>query len=517
VPLDPDICYRAVRSRDTRFDGRFFTAVLTTGIYCRPICPARLPARGNVRFYDCAAAAEEAGFRPCRRCRPETAPGTPAWSGTSATVTRALRLIAEGALDGPGQLDDLADRLGVTGRHLRRLFDTHLGASPIAVAQARRVHFAKMLLDNTPLPITEIAMSSGFSSVRRFNTVFSKTFGRSPREVRESRPARTPLRTKQGLELHLSFREPFDWRAMLEFLALRAIPGVEAIEEGHYRRILSMGSETGLIEVSRVRGRSQLELWISPSLSRYVLPIAERVRSAFDLAADSRIIEAQLSKDPLLREIVEQHPGTRVPGAWNPFEVAVRAILGQQVSVKGATTLSGRLVEAYGVDSGSEDAGCRWLFPSAARLSRARLDRVGLTNARARALRALASAVNRGGLRFDGAGELDATIESLTSLPGIGPWTAHYIAMRSCGEPDAFPSGDLALRKVAKQLDPEIDDESKLLERATCWRPWRAYAAMFIWRYHATRSSAEPDAKVRRVTAGLGAGQGRRTTRGPAP
>ena len=482
MELDHDTCYRALRTRDARFDGRFFTGVHSTGIYCRPICPARTPKQTNVDFYACASAAEDAGFRPCRRCRPESAPGTPAWLGTSTTVTRAMRLISEGALDGSGEIDVLADRLGVSARHLRRLFDEHLGASPVAIAQARRVHFAKTLLDSTDLPITEIAYSSGFSSVRRFNAAFAKTFARSPREVREIDAKSNSSGDPRALELHLSYRKPYDFDALLGFLAARAIPGVEFIQAGHYWRTVSVEAERGVIEIWRDEGNCQLVLRIASSLSRHALWLAERVRRLFDLAADSRVIESQLAADPMLNNAVKRFSGTRVPGAWDPFEVSVRAILGQQVSVKGATTLSGRLAKAYGDPIECDQAECAVLHPGPEKLLRARAERIGLTRARAAAVRSLSSAVVSQRVRFDSACGLDDAIESLLSVRGVGSWTAHYIAMRACGEPDAFPSGDLILRRVAQQLEPDIDSEAKLVDRANEWRPWRAYAAMMLWR-----------------------------------
>ncbi len=495
-PLDHGSCYRALRTRDARFDGRFYTGVHTTGIYCRPICPARTPKASNVDFYLCAAAAEEAGFRPCKRCRPETAPGTPAWLGTSSTVTRALRLIAQGALDQGGGVDDLGDRLGVTARHLRRLFDEHLGASPIAIAQARRVHFARSLLERSQMPITEVAFASGFSSVRQFNTAFSKTFQQAPREIRRETPSATDA-GEQVLELHLAYREPYDFEALLDFLALRATPGVEQVEDGRYRRTVKFDDEAGVIEVARDPRAARLLLRVPLPLSFHALEIAERTRRLFDLSADSRVIEEQLAADPLLRPWVRRFPGTRVPGSWDGFETAVRAVIGQQVSVKGATTLSGRVATAYGEALPGGDEACNRLSPTPASLVRLRGERVGLTRARATTLRALARAVERGEVELDEASGLDATLASLQSLPGIGPWSAQYIAMRACGEPDAFPSGDLVLRRVAAALEPALERRGALDEHAEAWRPWRAYAAMLLWRHHGATASAPPRTEKR--------------------
>ena len=501
MTLDAHICYQALQSRDARFDGRFFTGVHTTGIYCRPVCPARTPRQSNVTFYPSAAAAEAAGFRPCMRCRPETSPGTPAWSGTAASVTRALRLIDDGFLD-DGTVDDLADALGMTSRHVRRLFDEHLGASPVAVAQARRVHFARRLVAETAMPITEIAFGAGFASVRRFNSVFRRTFGRPPsafrsgndgatsqadrRSAASSEKARTGRSPRTGaLALRLSARPPFDAQQVLEFVAPRAMPGVESVTPGRcYRRMARFGPDTGVIEVVSARD-GQLELRVPSSLAPHALTIVERTRRFFDLKADPLAIADHLSRDRMLSPLVDRFPGTRIPGAWSPFETAVRAILGQQISVAGATTLAGRFVDRYGERISMEhenDTGISHLFPEPERLMRARLETLGLTRARARAIRTLARATLDGAL--DAGAELEEIVARLESLDGIGPWTAHYMAMRVFGEPDAFPSGDLALRRAAEALDPSLDTEGKLIARAEAWRPWRAYATMLLWRHY---------------------------------
>ncbi len=341
----------------------------------------------------------------------------------------------------------------------------------------------------------QIAFSSGFSSVRRFNDAFAKTFQRSPREVRKRAASTAASGVREGLEVRLSYREPFDFEALLAFLAARAIPGVECVGDGCYRRTVALGSDRGVIEVRRDAGTRHLILRLPLELSRHAMTIVERVRRMFDLSADSRAIETQLCAEPLLRDTVKRFSGTRVPGAWDPFEVSVRAILGQQVSVKGATTLSGRLVEAYGARLDASDEPCSWLHPNPEKLLHARSERIGLTRARAAALRALSRAVIEQSVCFDGSGDLDAVIESLLGVQGIGPWTAQYIAMRACGEPDAFPSGDLVLRRVAGRLEPQLDNEARLLERSRAWSPWRAYAAMFLWRAHVPK----PKASVARV------------------
>ena len=483
--LDRNICYLAARSRDARFDGKFFIAVVTTGVYCRPVCPAPTPRLENVRFVACAAAAEEAGFRPCLRCRPETSPWTPAWLGASATVSRALRLISEGALD-EGSVDELAGRLGIGERHMRRLFIEHLGASPVAVAQTRRTHFAKKLIDETALPIAEVAYSSGFASLRRFNDAFRKAYGRSPSEWRKSKVKTNGSSGESRLSLKLPYRAPLDWLSLVRFLRARAIPGVESIDDSAYRRTVRIGEASGVIEVRPVEGQRHLLLSVPPELSRSVALIAERVRRLFDLKADPAEISGHLANDPSLTAAVEAYPGLRVPGTWDAFEIGVRAILGQQVSVMAATTLSGRLVEAYGTAlPGDAQNGLPWLFPGPERLSRVTVSKVGLPSKRAEAIRQFARAVHRGEVVLSSSAGLEATVEKLISLPGIGPWTAHYIAMRALGEPDAFPSSDLILRRAAANRRGQTVSEAELLERAEAWRPWRAYAALYLWTAYA--------------------------------
>jgi AraC family transcriptional regulator of adaptative response / DNA-3-methyladenine glycosylase II len=485
--LDPDVCYLALKSRDSRFDGRFFTAVVTTGVYCRPVCPAPLPRRRNVRFFACAAAAEDAGFRPCLRCRPEASPGTPAWIGTSASVNRALRLISEGYLDTAG-VDDLAERLGMGARHLRRLFITHLGASPIAVAKTRRVHFAKTLLDSTALPITEIAFCAGFSSIRRFNAIFRETFGRSPKQLRRGRHSGVDGGSSGCLGLRLPYRPPFDWQSLLGFLRPRAIPGVERVGESSYERTVRIGDVVGTIGVRNENTGRCLLLRIPAELSRYAPEITKRVRNLFDLRADPMSIESRLGRDPLLAAAVGKYPGLRIPGAWDGFETSVRAILGQQVSLKAATTIAGRIVKAYGEPfPDTTDSRLTHLFPGPERLSAVRFTGMGMPAGRTGAIRGLSRALRGGDLRLDGTVGLDEITERLTALNGIGPWTANYIAMRVCREPDAFPSGDLALRRAVMEQDRSCTSEAALLKRAEAWRPWRAYATMYLWTQYASK------------------------------
>jgi AraC family transcriptional regulator of adaptative response / DNA-3-methyladenine glycosylase II len=455
--LDPDLCYRALRSRDPRFDGRLFVAVVTTRIYCRPICPAPAAKRENIRFFAYAAAAERAGFRPCMRCRPEVAPWTPAWNGTSATVSRALRLIGEGALDSE-DVDTFAARLGVGSRQLRRLFLAHVGAPPIAVAQARRVHFARMLIEETSLPIADIAFAAGFESLRRFNSAVRTAYRIAPRDMRRGR-------VRPGLEgeiaIRLPYRPPFDWEGVLEFLLPRAIPGVECVEGSEYRRTIAVDGAHGVIRV-RTSSKPELILSVPNAFTKSLKTIVDRVRRMFDLFADPQTISEHLGRDPLLSPYVKRWPGIRVPGAWDPFELAVRAVVGQQVSVAAATTLMGRLAEAYGKPIETSDPSLRLLFPDAKRLARARIG--GMPATRAETIRAIAGA------------DIDS-VAGLVQIRGVGPWTANYIAMRALAEPDAFPVGDLALRRAAGGVT-----DRELARLAEAWRPWRAYAAMLLWR-----------------------------------
>ncbi len=480
--IDADICYRALRTRDARFDGRFFTGVKTTGIYCRPVCPARTPFRKNVTFFACAAAAEAAGFRPCRRCRPETSPGTPAWLGTSSTVSRALRLIHEGYLDEQGA-DVLASRLGVGERHLRRLFDEHLGASPIEVALSRRLHLAKRLLDETPLPITDIAFASGFSSVRRFNDAFTKTFRRAPREMRKDESnGRARADTSRPIEVRLSYRPPFDWRGLLAFFGQRALDDIEAVEDGTYLRTAQFGDATGIVRVEHDAARRQLAVSVPPQLVAALPEITRRVRRLFDLEAEPSGVREVLGADGTLKALVKKRPGLRVPGAWDPFEISVRAIVGQQVSVAAARTVCGRIAARYGAALDPERRnGLQRVFPSAGDLVNARMSGLGLTGRRIATIRAIAKGMTNGDLPMGTGANLEETVARLTELPGVGAWTAHYIALRALGEPDAFPTGDLGLIRAWEGLTRAGVTAKELDARAEAWRPWRAYAALHLW------------------------------------
>ncbi|HLF32241.1 MAG TPA: AlkA N-terminal domain-containing protein, partial [Xanthomonadales bacterium] len=441
---------QARQAKDARFDGKFFIAVKTTGIYCRPVCPVKPPKSRNVVFFDTAAAAAEAGFRPCLRCRPESSPGTPAWAGTSATVTRGLRLISDGALD-QGSVEALSDRLGVTPRHLSRLFLQHLGASPKAIAQTRRLHFAKKLLDETDLPMTEIALSAGYGSVRRFNDHVMNVYGRTPSMLRN----RAPNREVSSFQLKLPYRPPYDFEGVLGFLARRATPGIEVVSPGCYERNIRVGghageepsgepgAETGRLIVTHEPQQRALLCEIRIGSSKLLMGVVEKVRRMFDLNADPLEIGACLSRDADLAPLVAANPGLRIPGAWDAFEVLVRAIVGQQISVKGATTVMGKILHEFG-----ETADGVLLFPGPESLARLTPERLPMPRSRAVAIAEVARAVATG--EVDLATQDSATlVTQLMRIKGIGEWTAQYVAMRAINDPDAFLHTDLVLRRVA--------------------------------------------------------------------
>jgi AraC family transcriptional regulator, regulatory protein of adaptative response / DNA-3-methyladenine glycosylase II len=471
--LDWRVCSRARLSRDARFDGKFFIGVLGSGVYCRPICPAPTAMEKNVRYFPSAAAAAEAGFRPCLRCRPECSPGTPAWLGTPTTVWRGLRLIAESGLDNGG-VEGLAERLGIGSRHLGRLFLRHLGATPSAVARTRRLHFAKKLIDETNLPMSQVALASGFGSVRRFNTAMRNVYNRTPTQIRRL-SRHTSIPQENRYRFRLRFRPPYNWCGILAFLAVRATPGVEEVESGIYRRSICLNGNGGWFEVSLDARNDALVVGVQFGDPRSLFFIIERIRAMFDLNADWTAIAQGLGTDPVFATPIATSPGVRVPGCWNGFELSIRAILGQQITVKGATALSGRLVRTLGQPL-SISATLTHLFPVPEVLADANLASIGLPKARAETIRAFARAVCEGGISFDGIFDSEAFLARLCEVPGIGKWTAQYVAMRALGEPDAFPSSDLGLLRAL-----DLRSARELERRAEAWRPWRAYAAMYLW------------------------------------
>jgi len=483
LDLDHAACYRAMAVRDARFDGRLFTGVKTTGIYCRPICPARTPRPENVVFFPTAAAAHEAGFRPCLRCRPETSPDLGAWRGASNTVSRALALVEMGALD-EASVDALASRVGGGERQLRRLFQQHLGASPIAVAQSRRVLLAKQLIHETRLPMTEIAMAAGFGSLRRFNDTFQALFRRPPTALRRSTGSDVPAGPSGEMSLLLRYRPPYDWPAMLGFLRARAIAGVESVAGDTYRRTIGLDGQQGTVSVQPAVGRGDgnaLKATVRfPKLS--ALPqIIARLRRVFDLAADPDAIALQLVKDPTLAPLVAARPGLRVPGAWDGFELAVRAVLGQQITVPGAIRLAGALVVRFGDRLREPDGALTHVFPDPAALAGADPATLGMPRSRGVALLAVAAAVVADPQIFSAGRGLEEAVAQLRALPGIGEWTAQYIAMRQLREPDAFPAADIGLMRAMADSEGVRPSASALLSRAETWRPWRAYAAQHLW------------------------------------
>jgi AraC family transcriptional regulator of adaptative response / DNA-3-methyladenine glycosylase II len=482
MELDPDACYRALSTRDARFDGRLFVGVKTTGIYCRPICPARTPRRENVLFYASAAAAQEAGFRPCLRCRPDCSPELASWRGTSNTVVRALGLIEQGALD-DGDVESLAERLGVGGRQLRRLFAQHLGASPNAVAQTRRVLLAKQLLHDTQLSMTMVASAAGFGSVRRFNETFLQLYQRPPSALRKRRGE--PARAGEAISLCLSYVPPYDFTALLGFLSARAIPGVELVTDSSYARSIAIGDESGTLHVRpSPTGQARIDLTVSFSRLSALPSILGRVRRIFDLGADPIAIAGQLRQDPTLAPLVDARPGLRVPGAWDGFELAVRAVLGQQITVGAATKLCGTLVSLFGAPlapGASVAPGLTHVFPTPARLAGADLSVLPMPRARSLALTSLARAVADDPSILTPQDSLEEAVRKLRALPGIGEWTAQYIAMRALREPDAFPAADVALQRALARADGSRPSARQLLAESARWSPWRAYAALHLW------------------------------------
>jgi AraC family transcriptional regulator of adaptative response / DNA-3-methyladenine glycosylase II len=469
---------RPVMPADDRYTCRMdaYSAVVTTGIYCRPGCSGR-PKPGNVRLFEVAAAAEASGFRACLRCRPYRSPQPVSGEGPEL-VCRAVQLIMDGALDG-GSEAELGDRLGVSARHLRRLFSRHVGATPDQLARSRRSHFARRLLDDTDLTVTDIAFASGFGSVRQLNRACREIFRASPRDLRARRRRSDRLVADGGLLLRLPFDGQLDWDAMLSYFAARAIPGVEAVGGGCYRRTVVVDGDPGVLELTLAAGdhlllRAHLPHWEG------LIHVVERARRIFSLDAAVGEATAHLAVDPIIGPLVAASPGRRVPGTWDPFETGVRAIIGQQVSVAGATTIIGRLVTRLGRPvPGLRQLGLDHVFPAPDALAAADLTGLGLTDARASAVAAFAEAVCHGAVKLDGSVGLDELVASITALRGLGPWTAQYIALR-LGERDAFPAGDLGLRRALRVLVPG-PTRPTLQQVGEAWSPWRATAAAQLW------------------------------------
>lgn len=476
---DREVCYRALLARDTRFDGVFFTGVKTTGIYCRPVCTVKTPRATSCTFFPNAAAAEAAGYRPCLRCRPELAP----YAIQKNLAHAVWQRIAAGALN-QGDLEGLSQQVGLSSRQLRRVLLEHFGVTPIELAQTQRLLFAKKLLQETDLPMTELAYAAGFGSLRRFNALFDERYGMAPTEVR--RQVKKEVRTGDALVLRLAYRPPYHWMEMLRYLATRGIPGVEAIDlvQQTYARSVRIGDAQGWLRARNLDAKNMLELEVAPQLAPHLMFLLSQVRTQFDLDANPAVIEAHLMQDPLLAPQVRAVPGLRVPGAFDVFELAVRAVLGQQVSVAGATTLSGRVVQRFGDAIETPIAGVTHHFPQAQTLAGAELEdiiKIGMPTSRAQTIRNIAQFAVDGGLAVYPAISLSQTVEQLKTVKGIGEWTAQYIAMRALRYPDAFPAGDLGLQKAAAETPEGRLTEKQMLARATDWSPWRGYAALVLW------------------------------------
>ena len=470
MELDFERCYRAVDSRDQRFDGWFFTAVTSTGIYCRPSCPAMTPKRENVAFYPSAAAAQRAGFRACKRCRPDAAPGSPEWDVRADLVGRAMRLIGDGVVDRAG-VPGLAARLGYTERHLNRLLTAELGAGPLALARAQRAQTARILVETTDLGLAEIAFAAGFGSVRQFNDTIQEVYAQPPSQLRERRPV---ARSEPGsINLRLAYRAPLHAPALLDFLEQRALPGMEERVGNTYRRGLSLPHGSATVALSPA------DRWVSATLRlddvRDLAPAVARCRRLFDLDADPVAVDGTLGADPALSAAIKAEPGVRVPRAVDGFEMAVRAVVGQQVSVTSARTTLTRLLRAAG--SGDELSA----FPSAAVVAELPDTAFGMPAARRATIRALAGAIADGKLDLEPGADRDDSLARLTELPGIGAWTAGYVAMRAIGDPDVFLPTDLAVRRGARALGLP-DTPKALAAHAEQWRPWRSYASIRLWR-----------------------------------
>jgi AraC family transcriptional regulator of adaptative response / DNA-3-methyladenine glycosylase II len=496
VPIhrDHERCYRVLSSRDARFDGVFYIGVRTTGVYCRPSCPARTPKPENVSFYATAAAAHSEGFRACRRCRPDATPGSPEWDARADTVGRAMRLIRDGVVERDG-VAGLAGRLGYSDRHVNRLLLAELGAGPLALARAQRAHTARILTETTSLPLADVAFAAGFSSVRQFNATMRQVYGLPPRELRRVH-RRTSVKGAPGhgrIHLKLAVRRPFDARQVLAFLAARAVPGIESADGATYRRVLTLPYGPGVVRLELLSDRVEADLWLTDM--RDLATAVQRCRALTDLDADPQAVAEVLGADDRLGALVAARPGTRVPGHVDGFEVAVRAVLGQQVTVQHGRDLVGAVVRKYGTEVADLAGwdGPAWTFPAPDALVGADPTSFGVPAARGRAVVALAEAMASGAVRLDPGADRDETREALRALPGVGPWTAGYIAMRGLSDPDTFLGGDVIVRHALRSLDlPSTPAGADAY--ATRWRPWRSYAVMHLWRHHATPITKEQEA-----------------------
>jgi AraC family transcriptional regulator, regulatory protein of adaptative response / DNA-3-methyladenine glycosylase II len=477
--LDHDICWQAINSRDPRFDGRFFSGATTTGLYCRNICPVPSARPKNIRLFACAAAAEAAGFRPCKRCQPQAAPGTPAWVGTSAVVSRAFRLILEGALN-HGSVEELAERLGLGSRQLRRLFVRHLGASPLKIATTHRIHLARKLIDESGLPMSQIAFGSGFKSIREFNHAIRLSTGQAPSELRHvgaTSRSKTERGERGGIHLRLPYRRPFDWASLIVFLRSRATPGVEIVTENSYQRTIEVKGVPGVLTVRPDEAESRLVVQLQTKSYDGLAETVERVRRIFDLNADPIQIASHLSRDRKLRRLIKMRPGLRVPGVWDGFEAAILAILGQKLTASCPKRLVARFVEMFGMRVNFSIHGLTYLFPRPEILANADLSKAGISDRCADTIRKLAFSAIRKHLTT--LRTLEQTVSQVMQVCSVDESTANFIAMRAFGEPDAFPSREYGLRRSLSNTGPMVS-VAQALAMSERWRPWRAYAAMHI-------------------------------------
>jgi AraC family transcriptional regulator of adaptative response / DNA-3-methyladenine glycosylase II len=498
-PLDPEACYRALSARDARFDGLFFTAVNTTGVYCRPVCAVKTPRRSSCQFFATAAKAEGAGFRPCLRCRPELAP----YAVQQGLAHAVWRRIASGAIgaadcgDSPSSLERMAEEVGLSSRQLRRVLVAEFGVTPVELAQTHRLLFAKKLLHETGMTMAEIAFAAGFGSVRRFNALFASRYGMAPSAIRRRGSASHV--EQASMAVRLAYRPPYAWPEILAYFGARTIPGVESVStggadpgkpdvDGAYVRSVRIGEHSGWLRVTHLPSRNCIEVQLAPSLGPVMMPLLSRLRNQFDVDANPAVIDAHLASDPILADAIRRTPGLRVPGAFDAFELVVRAVLGQQVSVAGASTLAGRLVARFGSATATPFESVTRHFPLAGELAVVApesIAAIGLPAARGRTLQSLSAFAAEGGLNMAPGTTLDEAVKKLKTIKGIGDWTAHYVALRVHRYPDAFPAGDLGLQKAAGRLAGPGSGasltESGLAALAQSWSPWRGYAALRLW------------------------------------
>jgi AraC family transcriptional regulator of adaptative response / DNA-3-methyladenine glycosylase II len=476
MQLDAEHCHSACETKDARFDGWFFAGITSTGIYCRPSCPARTPKRENRRFFASAAAAQMAGFRACKRCRPDASPGSPEWDTRADLVGRLMRLIGDGVVDREG-VTGLASRVGFSERHVHRCLVDAVGAGPLALARAQRAQAARILLETTELRMAPLALAAGFASIRQFNDTVREVFASTPSELRRrARRGDGRRRPADGIALRLPYRAPLEAEELIAFLGTRAVPGVEEIVDGAYRRSLRLPHGAAVVELRPAEDHIQATLHLDDL--RDLGPAVQRCRRLLDLDSDPQTIVEQLGPDPLLGPLVKAAPGRRVPGHVDAHELAVRAVLGQQVSLAGAATLAGRLTETHGEPLAKPLGGVTHLFPSAEALASA--DVAGMPASRRAAIKALASALATGEIELGAGADRAKAQQQLLALPGIGPWTVSYVAMRALRDPDAFLPADLGIRKALQYLgqDPSPAGALKLAER---WRPYRAAASQHLW------------------------------------